>query len=95
MIYQVLTCFSVYGLAEDAGALSVTGCDCQCIQLAALEPREHMGRLVCGVGGIGPLVFLRMDKVVSTTFWTWVPAYCDVIVAASCHSPNAGRRADN
>lgn len=95
LIYQVLTCFSVYGLAEDAGALAVTGRDRQCIRFAALEPCEHMECPVCGVRGIGPTVFLRVDKVVSTTFWTWVPAHCDIIVAASCPPDNTGWRADN
>lgn len=95
MIYQVLTCFSLYGLAEDAAALGVTGSDCQRKQLSALEPCEHMGHLGSGVVGTGPPIFFRVDKVVGTAFWTRVPAYCDVIVAASCHSSHTGRWADD
>lgn len=85
----------MYRGAEDAGALSVPGGDCQRVQLAALQPGEHMGRVGCGVVGTRPTIFLRVDEVVNTSFWTWVPAYCDVIVRARCHSSHPGRRADD
>ncbi len=85
----------MYRLAEDAGALRVTGSDCQRIHLATLQPSEHMGRLGCGVVSTGPAIFLRVDEVANTAFWTRVPAYCDVIVPASGHSGHTGRWADD
>lgn len=95
LLYQVFTCFSLDGLAEDAGALSVTGSHRQRIQPAALKPCEHVGRLSGGGVGTGAPNVLRADQVVRPTFWTRVPAHCDVIVAACGHSSHTGRRADD
>lgn len=92
---QVPTCVCLYGLAEGAAALIVTGGDCQCIEFATLEPRELMGRLGGGVVGADASIFPGLDKVVDATFWTGVPGHCDVIVVASCHSGHTGRWADH
>ena len=92
---MILTCFSLNGLAEDAGADSVTGSDFQRVQLATLQPAEHVGRLACGEVGAHPAIFSRVDEVVDTHLWTRVPAHCDVIVPARCHPHHVGRWADD
>lgn len=94
-VTQILTCFSLYSLAEDAGALIVLGSDCQCMQLSTPQPGKQIGRLVCGEVGTGSAIFFRLDDVGNTTFRTRIPAYCDVIVPASCHSSQPGRWADD
>jgi len=91
---QILTCFSLYLLAEDTGALRVLGSDCKRMQLAALQPRYHLEHLSCSVVYIGSTIVLGVDEVVNSSFWTLAPAHGDVIVAASCHRGHISRRAD-
>lgn len=83
----------MYRLAGNTGALSVLGSHCQRIQFPTVQPGDHMGRLGCRVVGTGPAIFMRVDEVGSTTLS--VPAYCDVIVLASCHSSHNGWWADD
>lgn len=82
-------------LAEEAGAFRVPGGNFEHILLATLQSSEHLRCPSCGVVGSRPIIFFGIDKIVDSTFWTGVPAYCDVIVAASGHASQTRGRADD
>lgn len=92
---QILTCLSFYLLAQETGAVRVLGSHWEHICLSTLQPIHHIESLSCGVVISNPTVSLGVDEVGHSAFWTWVPAYCDVIVSAICHSSHTSGWADD
>lgn len=92
---QILTCLSFYLLAQETGAVRVLGSHWEHICLSTLQPIHHIERLSCGVVISDPTVSLGVDEIGHSAFWTWVPAYCDVIVSAICHSSHTSGWADD
>lgn len=66
----MFTCIYLYGIAEVANAVAVPGSDHDRVHLAAQQPGEHVGCLVCGVVGSNCAVFLEVGEVADATSGT-------------------------